>query len=74
MTLNLHFLFFLLYPDLTLFYAEMRDLGKFDTMPFFSGCCEKGCRDNTLTVISFFKDLGFRGKVWEYSWHAMKVN
>ena len=52
-------------PDLTLFDAEMRDLGKFDTTPFFIGYCEKGCRDNTLTVIGFFKDPDLCGKFQE---------
>lgn len=42
-------------------------------MPFFSGCCEKRCRDNTLTVIGFFKDPDFRGKFQEYSWPVMEV-
>ena len=32
-------------PDLTLFDAEMWDLGKFETKPFFIGYCKKGCRD-----------------------------
>ena len=41
-------------PDLTLFYAEMWDLAKFDTTPFFIGYCEKGYRDNSLTVIGSF--------------------
>ena len=41
-------------PDLTLFDAEKWDLGKFDTTSFFIGCCEKGCHDNTLTVIGSF--------------------
>ena len=49
--------------DLTLFYAEMWDLGKFDTRPFFIGYCEKGYCDNTLTVIgSFLARDEFRGK------------
>ena len=51
-------------PDLTLFDAEMWDLGKFDTMPFFIGYYKKGCRDNTLTVIgSFYESHLFRGKI-----------
>ena len=38
-------------PGLTLFYAEF-------------GCCQKGCPDNTLTVIGLFKDRSeFRGEM-----------
>ena len=41
-------------PDLTLFDAEMWDLGKFETTPFFIGYCKKVFRDNTLSVIRSF--------------------
>ena len=35
----------------------------FDTTPFFIGYCEKGYRDNTLTVIGSFSARDeFRGK------------
>ena len=41
----------------------MWDLGKFDATPFFIGFCEKGYRDNNLTVIGSFSARDeFRGK------------
>jgi len=40
----------------------MRDLEKYDTMPFFIGYYEKGCRDNTLTVIGSFREFQNSGK------------
>ena len=40
----------------------MWDLAKFDTTPFFIGYCEKGYRDNSLTVIGSFSACDeFRG-------------
>lgn len=49
----------------------MWDLAKFDTTPFFIGYYEKGCRNNTLTVIGSFKDPDFRGKFSGNSWRVM---
>ena len=52
----------------------MWDLGKFDTTPFFIGYCEKGYRDNTLTVIgSFLARDEFRGKHARFCWSAACV-
>ena len=42
----------------------MWDLAQFDTTPFFIGYCEKGYRDNSLTVIGSFSACDeFRGKL-----------